>query len=386
MWWVTDTHRHHKAPHLAYAADSVWGALCVGEELDVEDWTEVHLGGRATLDGRVRDALGRVVEAGAATKPSLWVEAARDVGAVLPRPGSGDTARLWGTLATLGAMDLQLARAVEPHVDALAILGEADDAGHSVPAVPGATWGVYAAEGPGVRLVATPEADGWRLDGTKPWCSLADRVSHALVTAWVDDERRGLFAVDLGQPGVTPGAPPEEWHARGLVDVVSLPVGMEHARAHAVGPPGWYLERDGFAWGGMGVAAVWYGGAVGLARRLLGPRSRPRDDVALLHLGTVARHLAAADAVLGQAAEAIDQLRAGGQAGALWALRVRAVVAAACEAVLTAVEHDLGPGPQVSDPTYAAALADLRLYLRQHHAERDLVALGRAVVDAGESW
>jgi hypothetical protein len=65
MWWVTDTHRHHKAPHLAYAADSVWGALCVGEELDVEDWTEVHLGGRATLDGRVRDALGRVVEAGA---------------------------------------------------------------------------------------------------------------------------------------------------------------------------------------------------------------------------------------------------------------------------------------------------------------------------------
>ena len=34
----------------------------------------------------------------------------------------------------------------------------------------------------------------------------------------------------------------------------------------------------------------------------------------------------------------------------------------------------------------AATLADLRLYLRQHHAERDLVALGRAVVDAGESW
>ena len=352
----------------------------------MEGWTEVRIGGRSTLDGRVRDALTRVVEADAAPQPALWAEAARDLGAVLPRPGSGDTARLWGTLATLGALDLQLARAVEPHLDALAILGEADDAGHPVPAVPGATWGVYAAEGPGVRLVATPEAGSWRLDGTKPWCSLADRVSHALVTAWVDDERRGLFAVELGQAGVTPGAPPGEWHARGLRDVVSLPLEMDHAHAHPVGPPGWYLERDGFAWGGMGVAAVWYGGAVGVARRLLGPRSRPRDDVALLHLGTVERHLAAADAVLAQAAEAIDQLRAGGRHGALWALRVRAVVADACEAVLAAVEHDLGPGPQVSDPTYAAGLADLRLYLRQHHAERDLVALGRAVADAGECW
>lgn len=347
---------------------------------------EVHLGGRATLDGRAREALARVVDAAAASRPELWADAARDVGAVLPNPGSGDTLRLWGMLSTLGCHDLQLARAVEPHVDALAILAEADAAGHDVPTVPGATWGVYAAEAPGVRLVATPEGDGWRLSGTKPWCSLADRVSHALVTAWVDDEHRALFALALDQPGVTVSGRPEQWHARGLRDVVSLPVEMEGARAHVVGPPHWYLERDGFAWGGMGVAAVWYGGAVGVARRLLGPRTRPRDDVSLLHLGTVERHLAAADAVLVQAARAIDERRAGGSQGELWALRVRAVVADTCEAVLGAAEHDLGPGPQVFDPAYAAALADLRLYLRQHHAERDLVTLGRTVVTSGETW
>lgn len=350
------------------------------------EWDEVHLGGRATLDDRARDALTRVVDSGASSRPELWADAARDIGAALPAPGTGDTLRLWGTLATLGALDLQLARAVEPHLDALAILAEADAAGHDVPTGPGTTWGVYAAEGPGVRLVATPEGDGWRLSGTKPWCSLADRVSHALVTAWVDDERRALFAVDLGQPGVTATNRPEEWHARGLRDVVSLPVEMDGARAHPVGPPGWYLERDGFAWGGMGVAAVWYGGAVGVARRLLAPRARPRDEMSLLHLGTVERHLVAADAVLLQAATAIDEGRAGGQQGARWALRVRAVIADTCEAVLTEAEHELGPGPQVSDPGYAAALADLRLYLRQHHAERDLVALGRMVAASGEAW
>lgn len=349
-------------------------------------WVEVQLGGRATLDGRARDAVTRVADTGAASRPELWAEAARDIGAVLPPPGVGDTLRLWGSLATLGAVDLQLARAVEPHLDALGVLAEADAAGHLVPSVPGATWGVYAAEGPGVRLVAHPTAETWQLSGIKPWCSLADRVSHALVTAWVDEERRGLFAVELAQPGVSAGARPEEWHARGLRDVVSLPLEMTHARAHPVGPPGWYLERDGFAWGGMGVAAVWYGGAVGVARRLVGPRARPRDDIAFLHLGTAARQLAAADAVLAQAAVAVDERRAGGREGALLAQRVRAVVADACETVLTAAEHDLGPGPQVSDPGYAAALADLRLYLRQHHAERDLIALGRLVDDSGEAW
>ena len=42
----------------------------------------------------------------------------------LPAPGRGSTARLWEALATLGAVDLTVARAVEPHLDALAILGE----------------------------------------------------------------------------------------------------------------------------------------------------------------------------------------------------------------------------------------------------------------------
>lgn len=318
--------------------------------------------------------------------PGGWLGLAATLGVGALRPGSGRTADLWSTLATLGATDLQLARAVEPHLDALAILDEAAAAGFDVSVGAEATWGVFAAEGPGVRLEAERWGDGWLLSGTKPWCSLADRLDRAVVTAWVDDRCRALFAVDLHAPGVTTAVDRGAWSPRGLVDVVSLPVEMADVPAEPVGPPEWYLRRDGFAWGGMGVAAVWYGGAVGLARRLARPRGRERDQVSHLHLGTVEASLAAAGALLAEAASAVDGDRAGGEAGAAWALRVRAVVADACEVVLRACEHDLGPGPQVAEPDHAARLADLRLYLRQHHAERDLAALGRVVEERGGSW
>lgn len=207
----------------------------------------------------------------------------------LPLPGHGSTLGLWEALATVGATDLSVARVLEPHLDALAILAEAGSA--EVP--DGSTWGVFAAEGPGVRVTATrPETtqettEGtWVLDGTKPWCSLGGHLSHALVTAWVDDTRRGLFAVDLRQPGVRPHA--DAWHARGLTAVTSGPLDLAAVSATAVGDPGWYLERDGFAWGGIGVAAVWYGAAVAVARRLLAEtQRRTPDQIALAALGRV---------------------------------------------------------------------------------------------------
>ena len=55
----------------------------------------------------------------------------------------------------------------------------------------GRTWGVYAAEGPGVRLEAVDDGDGWRLSGTKPWCSLAGVLDAALVTAHLAGGGRG---------------------------------------------------------------------------------------------------------------------------------------------------------------------------------------------------
>jgi alkylation response protein AidB-like acyl-CoA dehydrogenase len=289
----------------------------------------------------------------------------------LPAPGAGRTVHLWEALATLGATDLTVARVVEPHLDALAILGQPR----------GGTWGVWAAEGPGVRLRAEPTPDGYALTGRKPWCSLAADLSHALVTAWVDDEHRQLFEVDLRQPGVTAVDTP--WVPRGLGAVRSSPVDFEGAAAAPVGEPGWYLRRDGFAWGGIGVAAIWYGASVGLARRIWQQAAeRQLDQIGQLHLGRVDAALTSASTVLLSTAESIDGGRIEGEAAALAAARVRQVVADTAESVLLSADHALGPAPLATEDEHAARVADLRLYLRQHHAERDTATLGRLVSGA----
>lgn len=63
--------------------------------------------------------------------------------------------------------------------------------------------------------------------------------------------------------------------------------------------------------------------------------------------------------------------------GALLAARVRCVVAEVGEQALTIAGHALGPGPMTGDERHARLVGDLTVYLRQHHAERSLVDLGR---------
>ncbi|PFG44463.1 hypothetical protein ATJ88_3188 [Isoptericola jiangsuensis] len=309
---------------------------------------------------------------------------AGEVSGRLPLPGAGATAALWSALASVAAADVGAARVLEPHLDALSILAQApapvDLA--AVGAGDGSTWGVFAAEGPGVRLDARQGDGTWVLNGTKPWCSLAGSLSHALVTAWVGADERRLFAVDLRGHGVHPAAGP--WVSRGLAQVVSAPVSFDDTAAVPVGPSGWYLRRPGFAWGGIGVAACWWGGAVGLARALWEAVGRREpDQLALAHLGAVDVALGAARVCLAEAADLVD---AGidGKPSAVLARRVRTVVAGAVEEVQRRCAHALGPGPLTADERYARRVADLGVYVRQHHAERDEAALGRDLVAVGE--
>ncbi|HEY2490866.1 MAG TPA: acyl-CoA dehydrogenase, partial [Streptosporangiaceae bacterium] len=108
----------------------------------------------------------------------------------LPLPGSGQTGERWAVLAGLAEEDLSLARLAEGHADAIAILAEL---GASPPPA-GSRWGVWAAQPPGPGLIATRTGHGWRLDGTKQYCSGARSCTDALVTAAAPDGNR-LFAV-----------------------------------------------------------------------------------------------------------------------------------------------------------------------------------------------
>lgn len=291
-----------------------------------------------------------------------------------PTPGTGQTATLWEFLATLASLDLAAARTVEPHLDAAAILAQA-----SIPWTPRTTWGVYAAEGgTGLRASARDDARGWTLEGHKPWCSLAGQLDRAVVTAHVDSGRRA-YVVDLRHPGVRTQT--GSWASHGLAWIPSEAVDFTAVPAHPVGPAEWYLQRPGFAVGGVGVAACWFGGAVGLFRTLYrSARNREPDQLALAWLGEADRLLSSAAAMLLDAAGQADRETldlAGAQ-------RVRGHVAEICERLLATAGHAMGPGPLGFDPGHARRVADLGIYLRQHHSSRDDATLGALLLKDAE--
>jgi len=293
---------------------------------------------------------------------------AEELGRMLPQPGGGDTAARWAVLAAVSRESLTAGRVLEAHSDALSILAEAGQ-----PAPAGA-WGVFAAEAAPHRLEAREHGGGIALHGVKPWCSLAGQLDAALITAHVGTARQ-LFRVPLRHPSVT-FEPADGWVARGLRTVTSVAIHLDGTPALPVGPPGWYLTRPGFAWGGMGVAACWHGGATGLQATLVARSAERSGELSALHVGLVDAALHASESVLAGAAALIDDGRAEGPAGAELGLRVRAVVADAAERTLRQVGHALGPAPLAFDEEHARRVADLDLYLRQHHAERDLARLG----------
>ena len=181
-------------------------------------------------------------------------------------------------------------------------------------------------------------------------------------------------------------SPTERWHrcrgtwpATGMAGSDTLDVDFDDVAAQPVGPPG----------------ATWSGPASPRRRRrrrLLvrrRPRGRPHPagraqasatcgPHALAHLGAVDIALRTVRTALGQAADEIDAdpadlkgVAAGsGPAGASAGRRRGATE------VMDRVGRALGAGPLCLDEAHSRRVADLTVYLRQHHAERSLAELG----------
>jgi hypothetical protein len=176
----------------------------------------------------------------------------------------------------------------------------------------------------------------------------------------------------------------DSWRNAGMKDTGTRAVQFSGATATPVGSPGEYLQRAGLWYGAIGVAACWLGGARGVAAalyRAVGNQhsSAAHDAHAQAHLGAINAALTAADAVLITTACRIDS--GTDCAGAeLIARRARAVVETAVEETIVRTGRALGPAPLVLDAEHARRVADLAIYIRQSHAERDLAALGRLAV------
>lgn len=291
----------------------------------------------------------------------------------LPLPGSGLTLERWRSLAQVAALDLVCAKLFESHTDALAILAELrqqhliEDEG---------LWAVWCAEPPSHRVSLSPcssYSDSMCISGTKAWCSGANEVTHALLSCWDENNRQYLVAVDMGQSGITVTA--EGWQAVGMGATESVDVIFDQAAVQLVGSADQYTQRPGFLHGAAGIAACWYGAAESIAQYLIQHvQRRPEDVHAQAHLGAIDIALAQAASLLKVAAQAIDNNPQSPCALEVW--RARLAVEAAVETVLRRVPRALGAGPLCKQAHLANQMADLPVFLRQSHAERDLAAHG----------
>jgi len=301
----------------------------------------------------------------------------------LPVPGRGETRQRWAALAALGRCDLVLARLAEGHLDALAVLAEAG----RTPATD-ALYGVWAARAGGIGARLVRDGAVLRLTGTVRFCSGAGVLDRALVAAAAPDPGADgwLIEVDLAAPGIH--RDPDSWPALGMDASDSLDVTFREvpvAEDMVIAEPGWYVRRRGFLLGGGGVAAVWLGGATGVydtVLAFLGDTTDPNVHQ-LAQLGALATALRSADALLADSANVLDAEPHRDPTEIISVCRAEAEHLG--RQVLDIAPRITGPGLLCWDRRFAQQLVDLQVYIRQHHGERDLAALGGYLLEREES-
>jgi alkylation response protein AidB-like acyl-CoA dehydrogenase len=297
----------------------------------------------------------------------------RESGPQLPLPGAGDTWRRYTALAEQSSVDLSLGRLCEGHADALAILAEAGKK-----PVDGAAYGVWASRSKSVQTLARRVTGGWALSGAKEFCSGSGLVERALVVAETP-EGRMLFDVAVGTHVV--GVIPNSWPSVGMAASKSETLefgGPVIGDDDVVGQAEFYLKRPGFWFGAIGVAACWYGGAVGIVNDLVKSLNPDPNDFVLADLGECISALESMRVFLKSAAHATDEDpddRAG--QAQFRALVARHVVHGAALTVLERTASAGGARPLCLDGSQSRRVADLFVYLSQHHGRADAKELGR---------
>ena len=326
-------------------------------------------------DSVVADAIGGDVLA-----PDLG-PALRRLGLAL-RPGSDPTTAsamlaLLRALYAIGRRDLPLGRLFEGHVDAVQIIGRYGTPTQRATALaPDTLCGVWGAglEGEPLRLEAG------RLNGGKSYASGADLCTHALVTADADGGHQ-LILIDLA--ATPPAIDRDWWRVTGMQRSGSHLVRWSDAAitpAQLVGPPASYAREPWFSGGALRFAAVQAGGVGALfdrTRAHLVALDRARDPHQAQRLAKLLQLGESAAAAVRTAAErwfhaAEDEVRLA------WVASARVAVLDAGEQAIVIAEQAVGLPGQFEAHPLAAALADLRVYLRQPAPDALSIRVGAA--------
>ena len=286
-------------------------------------------------------------------------------------PAAGETAARHRRLFEVAREDLTLAKLAEAHWDVVAILAEAG----RKPA-PNALYAVWASEIPGRALQLSPEDHGYTISGQKAFCSGIGLVDRALMTTGGEDPL--LLDLDLRANRNRWEADLTTWQVDAFRDTQTGGLTLNAATLSAdsiIGKPGWYITRPGFWHGACGPAACWAGGVAGLLDAAM---ANKRDDPhTLAHLGAMYADVWALQSLLTQAAHEMDGAPTDVIAAQIRALALRHTVEQLATDVLRRFARAYGPQPLAMNQYVARRYAEVDLYLRQSHAERDLHALAQ---------
>ncbi|QHC00052.1 hypothetical protein EK0264_07015 [Epidermidibacterium keratini] len=268
-------------------------------------------------------------------------------------------------LLALGRTDIPLARLTEGHIDAVRILTEAGLAPQE------GLYGVWASRSGGTGVRGTHEDQHWVLDGKLRFASGAGVIDRALLPVEADGQAQLLDV------GVRDWEFEDDWRTPAMAGSRSFSASLDGlaAEARAVGPDDFYLSRTGFHPGGIGVAAVWVGGAQRVLDLLERARARrSQNEITQARLGRARLEIASAAAACRQGAVLVDkcppeQLRQ-------LATECRGVTGAAVRRILTDVRELAGPAGLAYEQELSAAIDDLQMYVGQQNADSDAMFLG----------
>jgi len=289
----------------------------------------------------------------------------------LPQPGQGETSKRFKRLFEMGREDLSLAKIMEAHWDAIAILQEAQ---HSV--LPDTLYAVWASEAPNQVLEMIEDKDGFKISGTKAFCSGAGLVDCALVT--IQKPKSQLVLLDFKNHPNKFSYSTDLWQTSAFsatqtatIEVQEIPVTPEDC----IGVKNWYTERAGFWQGAVNPAACWAGGAAGLLDYAMS--NKRHDAHTLAHLGAMQSNIWTCEAILEKAGHAIDQYPDISELAQKNGLNARHQIEQLCSDTLRRFARAYGPFPLACDSEISRRYIELDLFLRQCHAERDLESLGQ---------
>ena len=292
-------------------------------------------------------------------------------------PGQGATAERHAALFAIAEQDLSVAKIAEAHFDAVAILAEAGET-----AVPGSVYAVWASERSGQGLRVHGEVAAATVSGSKPFCSGGVLVDRALVT--VSHPEPLLVELDLRRAAERVRFDLSVWQTDAFRLTQTAAVAFDAAPVdRIVGGTEFYLRRPGFWNGACGPAACWAGGAAGLLS--FARQSKREDPHTTAHRAAMESNVWAMQALLSATGREIDAAPDDNTVANIRALRLRHSVEQLAADTLQRFARAYGPHPLAMDAAMSRHAAELNLFLRQCHGERDLEALGRVLSSRTES-